>query len=270
MDKDKIKALLALDKHLNISKAADYLGQTQSVLSRKLMQFEKEFSCKLFYRLPRGLKLTREGEIIITTCRKILKEYEQLSLTIKNIDENIRGKFKFSMHSVLAKNVIPHLEYHLEHENLNIQREYLFQSSRIGTLAVLRSEVDFAIVADAKNYPELVKINLWSEFTALYSRDGKTKTTLYYNPEMINALKIITKLKCHSYIEIADYDVLFHTIEKLDVMAILPNSVIERHLKYRLIKKFYATDISLIYRADLPKTAAVKKIIQLIKNIAPT
>lgn len=269
MDIDKIRIILAFDKYLNISRAADNLGQSQSLLSRKLIQIEEEFSCKIFYRLPRGLKQTREGELVIATSKKMLKEYEQLNIALKNIEGNISGKFRFSLHPILAKKIIPNLEYLLENEKLEIQREYFFQSSRLGTTAVLRSEVDFAIVADAKNYPELVKINLWSEFTALYSLDGKTKNTVYYNPEMINVQRIISKLKCKSYIEIADYEVLSQTFQKIDAMVILPSSLVDQHFQHQLIKKFFTTDISLIYRSDLQKTAAVKKIIQLIKCIDP-
>jgi len=73
----QLKYYLEICKCRSISKAADNLYISQQGLSMAVIRLESEFSCKLFIRTPRGLRLTKAGEYFRERAERILSEYEQ-------------------------------------------------------------------------------------------------------------------------------------------------------------------------------------------------
>lgn len=72
----------AASRHLNLVRAAEELGVTQSALSRQIRQLEDYLGVALFERLPRGLALTEAGDILKYHCRLGFKEMDQGISTI--------------------------------------------------------------------------------------------------------------------------------------------------------------------------------------------
>ena len=268
MDIVKINTFISLCRFLNVSKAADNLGIAQPALSKFMANLEQELEIKLFYRLPRGLRLTAEGEITLKYFHRISKEIADLHTQIKSLKIEVLGKFKISLHTVIARKILPQLEKKMADKSGKLHTEYIFQSSREGTQSVLNGEVDFALVADARNYPDLVKIKLWSDYVGLFSLDGKLKDTVVYNPQTINVNKVLSTLRCSQYRSIEDYETISLIVKNSNVMGLLPSSILTVEDKLKIAKKIYATDISLIYRADSNRSLGFKTIIDLIKNIS--
>lgn len=52
----------AAARHLSFTRASKDLFLTQSAVSQKIQALEQELGYELFYRLPRGLRLTQRGE----------------------------------------------------------------------------------------------------------------------------------------------------------------------------------------------------------------
>jgi len=268
MDIAKINTFMSLCKFLNVSRAADNLGVAQPALSKFIANLEQELGVKLFYRLPRGLRLTPEGEIVLKYFYRISKELGDLQTQIKSLKTAPAGKFQISLHTVIARKILPQLEKNMTEQQTGLELDYIFQSSREGTQSVLNGEADFALVADARNYPDLVKIKLWSDFMGLFSFDGKLKDTVVYNPQTINANKILSKLKCSHYRSIGDYETISLIIKNTHVMGLLPSSVLSLGEGLKMVKKLYTTDISLIFRSDSNRSLGFKTTIDLIKSIS--
>ena len=57
--------------------AAERLNITQPTLTKRLQQLELHYHCKLFERLPRGVKLTPLGEALLPFARSIKETYLQ-------------------------------------------------------------------------------------------------------------------------------------------------------------------------------------------------
>jgi DNA-binding transcriptional LysR family regulator len=64
-------------KHKSITLAANELFISQPAVSQAIKQLENSIGGKLFFRTPKGVKLTSEGEILY---RYISKGYEQIIL----------------------------------------------------------------------------------------------------------------------------------------------------------------------------------------------
>jgi DNA-binding transcriptional LysR family regulator len=76
MDWNKLRTFYHVASVGSFSKAAESLNITQSALSRQVLDLEYSLKKTLFFRRPRGLELTKEGEILYETARKVYAEIE--------------------------------------------------------------------------------------------------------------------------------------------------------------------------------------------------
>ncbi|TWB13433.1 regulatory helix-turn-helix LysR family protein [Rhizobium sp. ERR 1071] len=53
--------------HGSIRKAAERLNVSASAINKQLISAEEEFGVALFERLPRGMRLTSAGELLVAT-----------------------------------------------------------------------------------------------------------------------------------------------------------------------------------------------------------
>ncbi|MBL1376306.1 LysR family transcriptional regulator [Zobellella iuensis] len=86
-----LKALRAFEasaRHLSFTRAAIELCVTQAAVSHQVKSLEQQLQVTLFKRLPRGLMLTREGELLLPVLRD---SFDQISHTLGRLgDGNYR------------------------------------------------------------------------------------------------------------------------------------------------------------------------------------
>ena len=63
----KLQTVLAVAEYKNFTRAAEELNMTQPAVSHHIKQLEQEVDAPLFVRNKAGLKLTPQGEIVVTT-----------------------------------------------------------------------------------------------------------------------------------------------------------------------------------------------------------
>ena len=76
MDRNLI-TFVVLAETGNMTAAAERLNITQPTLTKRLQKLELHYHCKLFERLPRGVKLTPLGEALLPFARSIKETYLQ-------------------------------------------------------------------------------------------------------------------------------------------------------------------------------------------------
>ena len=76
MDK-RFATFLAVAQTGSITEAARLLHITQPTLTKRLQLLEGSLGCKLFERLPRGIRLTAEGESLLPHARRMQHEHFQ-------------------------------------------------------------------------------------------------------------------------------------------------------------------------------------------------
>lgn len=67
----------AVGRHLNIVRAAEELGVTQSALSRQIKGLEAALKIQLFRRGPRGLTFTEAGDLLFDHARRAFTELDR-------------------------------------------------------------------------------------------------------------------------------------------------------------------------------------------------
>ncbi len=75
---DDIDALLATVQFSSLNQAADYLGITQSAITRRLQRLEQELNVTLLARQTRPLTLTAAGQRVYEQCLSIKRETKKL------------------------------------------------------------------------------------------------------------------------------------------------------------------------------------------------
>lgn len=78
-----LRAFEASARHLSFTRAAIELCVTQAAVSQQVKGLEKRLGVPLFQRLPRGLKITAEGEALLPT---VTSSFDQMATTLDRIE----------------------------------------------------------------------------------------------------------------------------------------------------------------------------------------
>jgi DNA-binding transcriptional LysR family regulator len=258
---------LIVSQFLNFSKASDYLGVQQSGLSKSVKKLETKLGEALFIRKSHGLDLTEVGRIYKKYVIRSNKEWEMAIQDISSLKNDIVGSFTIGCHPIIGKFFIPKLKKKLE-KYPSIKLNFDFSSSRKSTEKVIQNDLDMAIVASPIEYPDLVIRKLWKEQIGLYSKDGKLKSEIIYNNNMLNAKKLLSLYPDISHQRIDDYNIICSTLKRNNSMGFLPNPIADSESKLKAIKLFKPeVDICLVYRSDRFSSQAFKVLTGLLKGL---
>ena len=86
----------------SIRKAAKKLNVAASAVNRYILDLETELGAPIFERLPKGLKLTSSGELLIAHIRDTLKAHEAMRNQIKALRGLSRGEVTVATMATLA------------------------------------------------------------------------------------------------------------------------------------------------------------------------
>ncbi|WP_421989348.1 LysR family transcriptional regulator [Roseococcus sp.] len=74
----------------SIRQAAERLHVSASSINRQIIALEEEMGTPIFHRLPRKLRLTAAGELLIAHIRDTLKQYDRLQTRLEEL-KGVRG-----------------------------------------------------------------------------------------------------------------------------------------------------------------------------------
>ena len=93
----------------SIRRAADRLGIAASSINRQIIALEEEYGVPLFERLPRRMRPTVAGELLIAHVRSTLREQELLRLRFIELEGRRRGLVRVATIAGLIPAVMPPL-----------------------------------------------------------------------------------------------------------------------------------------------------------------
>lgn len=109
MELDKLRVFYEVVKAGSITRAADALNITQPALSRSIKLLEHSVKTKLLERLPRGIKLTPNGETLFECACKIMNEYASATRFIaQDKSDVVSGPLKIITSHTLAASWLVH------------------------------------------------------------------------------------------------------------------------------------------------------------------
>jgi len=99
--------LVGLDEERNIHKTAETLGMTQPAASKLLKELEDMLGVELFERLPRGMRPTWYGEIMIRHARMVIANLGQAHEEISALQIGMTGQVNIGVIMSPATTLIP-------------------------------------------------------------------------------------------------------------------------------------------------------------------
>ncbi|WP_172331164.1 LysR family transcriptional regulator [Mangrovicoccus sp. HB161399] len=107
----------AIVKAGSIRKAAETLAITSTALNRRVLALEAELGVPVFERLPRGVRLSTAGELLIAHVRAQQSEFEKLKSQLADLAGERRGHVNIACSQALVPYFLPEqiAEYRAEH-----------------------------------------------------------------------------------------------------------------------------------------------------------
>jgi len=129
----------------SIRKASEDLHVASSALSRQIQKLEEELGTPLFERLPKGLRLTRAGEEVLSHADETLHGFDILKGRIAALKGVKSGQVRIASLDSLLVNFLPEqiLTFHRAHPGV----DFRVQTGAPGRIAALvaEGESDFGI-----------------------------------------------------------------------------------------------------------------------------
>ncbi|ARB92630.1 LysR family transcriptional regulator [Legionella longbeachae] len=272
-------------KESNFSRAAKKLHISQPSLSFSIKRLEQLLNTNLFIRHTQGVTLTRAGNKLFENFESLLTQWNSLTTTIEETNQNIKGKVTIGCYSTLcsymskmSSNLLlqyPELEIHFKHGlSADIMQH------------IIEGNVDLGIMTDPYPHANVIIRKIAETEFAFWSSCKQNKEVDLYADELLiladlkiplvhSLLNELQKLRQHRPApRICNVD----QIEALAAMAInnhgaaiLPKCYIELHFKDQLKMiedtPTYVKPLCMVYRPDVKQVAAVKVVLKAIDDL---
>lgn len=142
-----LRSFLVVAEELNIGRAAKRLFIAQPPLSKQIQQLEEELGCQLFERIPKGLKLTPEGETLVIEAKKVKLALENAVAAVTKSNQGSLGTINIGFSGALPSTVLPKLFSQTEklYPNINFQI-HRKSNSNLVLESVANGDLDAGIV----------------------------------------------------------------------------------------------------------------------------
>lgn len=137
---------MSVAENLNFSKAANDLNISQPAVTRHIKELEERYKTNLFERKSNKIYLTKAGEKVYNTFKKIAQQYRNLDFEIGQMHDSISGEFKIGASSTISQYVIPKViaSFHKRYPKIQI---YLMNGNSFEMeKLLLDSQIDIALV----------------------------------------------------------------------------------------------------------------------------
>ena len=109
MDTFKVKAILAVAKYKNMSRAAEEFSYTPSAFSHMISGFEEELGVKLFERNSRGVELSEAGKKLMPEFEAMLEREREIHYMASRMAGNKDTEIRIATYSSLSRSILPDL-----------------------------------------------------------------------------------------------------------------------------------------------------------------
>jgi DNA-binding transcriptional LysR family regulator len=139
----------------SIRKASARLNVASSAINRQLLALEAELGAPLFERLPRGLRLTAAGEMLIAHVRQTLKDHDRLRRRIEGLKGLRHGKVAIGTVSGLASGLLSTViaDFRAKHPFIRVTVRNASLDALIA--AVLSGDLDLVLAYNLPRHPRL-------------------------------------------------------------------------------------------------------------------
>ena len=269
---------------LNVSRAAERLGISQPTLSLAIQRLESNFGAPLLIRTKSGVKLTHSGQKLVTQARALLMDWERIRNDAVRDEAEIRGRYTIGCHPSVAMYSLPHFLKGLLENNPGLEIKLSHDLSRKITEDVISFKVDFGIVVNPWDHPDLIikplcrdEVSLWVAKKPSPLQDPASgEAVLICDGDLLQTQSILKQLSKRGIefkrtIHSSSLEVITALVAAETGVGVLPTRVATR-LPALGLKLFnpaapkFLDRICLVFRADAQKSKASRLLAHSIED----
>jgi DNA-binding transcriptional LysR family regulator len=129
----------------SIRRAAEHLHVTASAVDRQVLLLEERIGTALFERLPRGVRLTAAGELLLASVQQLGRDFDATVSALDALRGLRRGHVTIMGLQFLAEKVFPDLVRNIRNLHPGISVSAFVGTTEEVLNAVLAGEADFGI-----------------------------------------------------------------------------------------------------------------------------
>lgn len=171
MESALLKVFVAVANKKSISLGALTLNFTQSNVTLRIKQLEKNLGYLLFHRVPSGVVLTKEGEKLYPLAVEIVKKLEEAQLKMKNISHQETLRIGSGQANV-ALRLLPFIEK-LNKKFPNMELELYANANPQILEKLLDYKLDIAFITGEPNHKDLMVLNKFDDDLYLVESNNK-------------------------------------------------------------------------------------------------
>ena len=132
----------------SIRKAAEKLHVASTALNRKILEIEADVGTPLFERLPRGVRLTSAGEVLIAAVRRSMADMRSAESQIEQLRGLVRGTVRIGCAESVATDLVPATVALYQQTHPGVQFEIVSGVTGNLAAALLADDVDLILAHD--------------------------------------------------------------------------------------------------------------------------
>ena len=142
---EQLKTFLAVVRCGGVRKAAGVLNLTQPAVTARIKNLEEALGCTLYDRTPRGIRLTKRGELLLVHAEKFELLVELVERDVVD-PSGVEGRLRLGASETIAQCWLPELvsKLHENHKRLEIEIDVDISANLRARL--LNREIDLAIL----------------------------------------------------------------------------------------------------------------------------
>lgn len=140
----QLKTFIAVAEYKKMREAAQKLYISQPTVSQTISDLEAEFQVQLFERLPKELKITPAGQLLLSSAYEIVSIHEHLEQAMKNI--NALRPLRIGTTLTIGNTLISDLVKELTTSHPDIDVSVFVDNTRMIEHRMMNNELDIALV----------------------------------------------------------------------------------------------------------------------------
>jgi DNA-binding transcriptional LysR family regulator len=139
----------------SIRKAAETLAIDSTALNRRILAFEQELGTDIFERLPRGVRLSAAGEILLNHIRSQLADIERVKSQINDLAGERRGHVAIACSQALLPFFLPEQIAQYRHTHPAVTFSVALRDRAAAEQSLVDLSADLALVFEPVRLSEL-------------------------------------------------------------------------------------------------------------------
>ena len=152
---NQLAAFRAVADAGSITRGAERLLVSQPAVSKQVMELERAVGVTLLERRPKGVVLTRPGEVLADYARRIFDLAEQAEAAVGDVDALRRGTLRVGASPTIGTYLLPAVLVHFRRRFPGLRTEVEVGSGRLLRERLEEDQLDFALAGEPVTSPLL-------------------------------------------------------------------------------------------------------------------